>query len=950
MAIRPLNSIAGFSTGDPAFVVIQANGDVTTVNVTANGVIDFTTASNVALGNVGNVHITGGNADQYLKTDGLGNLTWDSIGNLSSNRAAVMPYNIPTGQSYIVPENLQGLYSQTITIDGELEVDGILIEVPISFAARPTQVLFAENGNPTGREGFTFNALSGNLAVPGNISITGSIVPTADDSFDLGNSIRRWRNGYFGGNTIYLDSASISVNNDGYLILTNEYGGEFIVSGNSTSGSNALVYGDSNVIINSDGNVSVGISNVANVLVVSTTGATVTGNLIANGVKTDNLYYANGSPWDLQQPAGSNTQVQFNNNNDFGASSAFTFNSTTNTLQVTGNSTTGIGAINAGATNTILPNTIASFSANVNYYTQVTLQNKSNGADATADFIVTADNGSDTVNYLDLGIINSGYDANTPTNSLGNIVAAGDSYVYAQGNTGNTSQSGGNLAVGTTVPGKNVKIFAGGTNNQSIIANIANTGVTVNGNLNVNTGTITGNGAGLSQLAGGNVTGQVGNALVAGTVYTNAQPNITSVGTLTSVNVTGNGTFGNVYANSGTIGASLLTGTLTTAAQPNITSVGTLTDLSVSGNGTIGGNLVVNGNLVYVNVEELAVEDPIITLNTGANGAPPVSNSGKDVGTALYYYDTQARTAFMGWDTSNAEFAFGSQTSISSEIVTFTTLGNVRAQTFKGNIEATTIGGNLTTATQSNITTVGTLGSLSVTGNITAGNVGGANTISGNYLVSNSGCVSVNGAMIAFNSGTGAAGIFSSLATNINFGLSANIIMGSSSGNVTAQGNLIANGNISTSNNISGTLITGTLTTNAQPNVTSLGTLTGLTISGNVSANNATANTVTTNSTIGKRGNIAVTVDTVIDSFSASDYRTAKYVVKSENDNGYESLEVLLIHNNINSYITVYAAINDGGGNTIAVTTGINSGNVELRATGLAANTVVNLIGTYVPD
>ena len=40
-------------------------------------------------------------------------------------------------------------------------------------------------------------------------------------------------------------------------------------------------------------------------------------------------------------------------------------------------------------------------------------------------------------------------------------------------------------------------------------------------------------------VAGSNVSGQVANALVAGTVYTNAQPNITSVGTLTSLTVAG---------------------------------------------------------------------------------------------------------------------------------------------------------------------------------------------------------------------------------------------------------------------------------------------------------------------------------------------------------------------------------------------------------------------------
>ena len=40
---------------------------------------------------------------------------------------------------------------------------------------------------------------------------------------------------------------------------------------------------------------------------------TVTGNIAATRVLTDNLLYANGVAWDLGgDPAGSNTQVQFN--------------------------------------------------------------------------------------------------------------------------------------------------------------------------------------------------------------------------------------------------------------------------------------------------------------------------------------------------------------------------------------------------------------------------------------------------------------------------------------------------------------------------------------------------------------------------------------------------------------------------------------------------------------
>jgi hypothetical protein len=48
-----------------------------------------------------------------------------------------------------------------------------------------------------------------------------------------------------------------------------------------------------------------------------------------------------------------------------------------------------------------------------------------------------------------------------------------------------------------------------------------------------------GNGSALSSITGANVTGQVANSLVSGTVYTNAQPNITSLGTLTSLSVAG---------------------------------------------------------------------------------------------------------------------------------------------------------------------------------------------------------------------------------------------------------------------------------------------------------------------------------------------------------------------------------------------------------------------------
>jgi hypothetical protein len=57
--------------------------------------------------------------------------------------------------------------------------------------------------------------------------------------------------------------------------------------------------------------------------------------------------------------------------------------------------------------------------------------------------------------------------------------------------------------------------------------------------------------------------------------------------------------------------------------------------------------------------------------------------------------------------------------------------------------------------------------------------------------------------------------------------------------NITSAGNMSASGNI-TGGNLSGTLLTGTLATAAQPNITSVGTLTSLTLSstGNLTAGN----------------------------------------------------------------------------------------------------------------
>jgi len=680
MALRPFNSIAGISVGLNSTDVILANGDIQTTNLTANGVVNFNSTSNVTLGTISNIHIAGGTSGQVLTTDGAGNLTFADTA--SGNSSAPMPYIIPVGETYFVPENFQGLFTVPITIDGTFEVDGILAEVGTAINSLNSQIIFDDNGELTGNAGFTFDAVSGNLAVPGNAAVA--------------------------------------------------------------------------------------------------------------AILTDNYYYANGQPLDVGgSPGGSNTQLQFNSNGEFGASANLSFDSSTSNLAVIGN-------------------------------------------------IVVTGNITPTVDVT--------YDLGNATNAFKDLYLSGNTIKLG---TSTISANATGITMTNPVGGTFTVVGTQAANSASII----------NGNSNV-------------------------------IIEPNANINLSVAGNSNVFVVTGTG------ANIG----------------------GTL---NVTGDSYIAGNLSVNGNLIYINVEELSVKDPIINLNTGPNGAAPTSNSGKDVGTALNYYDTQSRIAFMGWDTSNAEFAFGSRTSISSEVVTFNTLGNVRAQTFKGNVDS-------------------------------------SNSVSANYLISNSGCVTISGATIAVIGNN--AGIFASLIDDINIGLASNIIMSGSTSNVTIQGNLIANnnvtvtGNVGVTGNVSGNLLTGTLTTNAQPNITSVGTLTSLSVTGNTNTGNITVtNTVDAvnikvTDLFSKRTSINIGSNTPIDTFPVASFRSAKYTMRAGNGIDYQALEVLLVHNNINSIITVYGSLSTSGTDLVAFDTDISAGNVNVYATAVGANTNLNLLGTYVPD
>ena len=274
-------------------------------------------------------------------------------------------------------------------------------------------------------------------------------------------------------------------------------------------------------------------------------------NILSNTILTNNLRYSNGQTY----VPGSNTQVIYNNSNTFGSSANFTFNSSTNFLEVT---------------NLAVPGT-----TNLGDVTQVSILGGING-------------------YV------------LQTDGMGTL-----SWVAQGGGGGNGSPGGANTQV---------QYNDSGTFN-------GDAGFTYNENTNtLNVGTVVSNFT-------GNLTGVASSATVAVTVTANAQPNITSLGTLTALGVSGQ-VDANIFQGSGAnlsnipagniVGSIPLANAVTNNSQPNITSVGTLTTLTSTGN-ILGANVNASnratiGNLFVTSNVSISGN---MSMNTGkfiANG------------------------------------------------------------------------------------------------------------------------------------------------------------------------------------------------------------------------------------------------------------------------------------------------------------------------------------------
>ena len=257
--------------------------------------------------------------------------------------------------------------------------------------------------------------------------------------------------------------------------------------------------------------------------------------------------------------------------------------------------------------------------------------------------------------------------------------------------------------------------------------------------------------------------------------------------------------------------ATTLTGTLATAAQANITSVGTLTSLCSSGDVTVGGDLTVAGDDLTMGTNTsgyLLIADGTNFNPTAVSGDVTIDNSGTTTIGATKVTNAMLAGSIANTKLSNSSVSYGGVSlslggSDATPAFDLADATNYPTSSLVGTITNAQLAGSIANDKLSNSTIT-----LSDGSNTTAIALGGTMTFSGTS----------NEVEVSESSGTLTIGLPSTV-----------------SGLTT----------------VSATNLTGTLSTAAQANVTSVGTLTSLTVSGDVTIDTTTLAVDSTNNRVG---------------------------------------------------------------------------------------------------
>lgn len=687
--VDSVSSAVGFTVADDtANTTVVSSGDTLTLNGTTNEVtVAITGVDTVTFGLPDSIAITG-------------NVT---AGNLVSNGAVIAttglqvlgaPGNI-TNVNYVVANYFvgNGSYLSNITagnIVGNVayaDAAGTAVFVTGAAQSNITSVGTLTSLTVTGNIGAGNIATTGNVTIAGNLfsdDITSTGVTVYGDTIITGNLTVQ-------GNTTTINSNVITTNDKTITVANNQSTGANVDGAGFEAGNPAIatwLYNDlttswqSNINVLPASNVSLNLGGVSNrwattyTNTLDATGNITGGNVIAVGNISGAYILGNGS-----QLTG--LPESYGNANVANYLPTYTGNlvSLAGDVITTGNIQGGniksavFQAVNSagGTLKNASGTTQASWGAGGGDNFAVSVSTNLSGANAQIDISPTGNSGHVHIKPTGAPSVEI---APTYVGSINNMVIGNVTPAAVSATTitasGNVS---GNYILGNGSQLTGLPATYGNANVVSLLAAFGSNTISTTGNV---------------------TTGNVSGTLLTGTLATAGQPNVTSLGTLTSLAVTGNVTTGNV---SGTIGTfTTVAGTLSTAAQPNITSVGTLTSVAVTGNITTG-NILTDG-YYYANGTPFTGSGGGGTLagnltgNLLANGFAFTSGGNGNViitanGTGVVNSSKQKMLTF-----AETVYAYGNTGA--ATITPDLNLGSIQTMTLTGNITFSTIA-NITT-------------------------------------------------------------------------------------------------------------------------------------------------------------------------------------------------------------------------------------------------------------
>lgn len=734
---KSLHSVNGVSYNADSGVLTAStfSGNLTgnatlAVNVTANaqpninvlGTLDSLTVGGIStLGNVGNVKIEGGFEGQYLATDGRGNLSWVNTSVVAGSNRAIQfnddgfvggvnaltfdkSSNTLTTNTIITTTSANlgavanvtitgGIANQVLKTDGNGVLAWANVDTVLVTPGSNTQIQYSDDDVLNGATALTYDKTTGTTTA-GKLVVSGTS--------NLGN----------------LGNVTITGGTNGYVLSTDGAGNLSWTA--QTGGSNGTPGGaNTQIQFNDDGNFAgnanftfnkaSGILSVPTILVTNSSNLGNVSTVVITGGTSGQYLRTDGTgalAWSTvtgtaANPAGANTQLQFNNGTGFAASAFLRFETGNGALVVGNGTTTTVianGAITSSNTVTTrqlvfstpfpVPPMVLNSTGLVANLNSDLLRGLPPANNSTAFSVVSRDaNASfqaNVVGVTTLTVGNTGQVANLNATRVANYAPN----ITAQANTIPVRDSAGNVYVNQTVgnlygsvvgvaTGTNtitplqvtmadndyfriragasatnqgwvelataddaqepiyVRQYSGagsdpwasltrearlldtdGTTRFPVSLTVPSVFANVVGNsgnfstLTVNSAITTGNLA-ISNLS---LTGKIEFSPLSGAWYSNGFFNTTG-NIQTSAAVIG----GNVYANSGEVRATTLTGTLSTASQPNITQVGNLVNLNVTGNTVFGNNITSGGTLTaqrFVSTVAQGTAPLTVTSNT----------------------------------------------------------------------------------------------------------------------------------------------------------------------------------------------------------------------------------------------------------------------------------------------------------------------------------------------